>query len=57
MAIQTLFLTNTTFNNNLCNIGKDIWAERDPVKYEQYTIYESNNDQKVARKMKEKKNP
>ncbi|NRB64311.1 MAG: hypothetical protein HRU40_15010 [Saprospiraceae bacterium] len=41
----------------LCNIGKDIWAERDPVKYEQYTIYESNNDQKIARKMKEKKNP
>lgn len=38
----------------LSNIGKDIWAERDPVKYEQYTIYESNNDQKIARKMKEK---
>ena len=37
----------------LSNIGKDIWAERDPVKYEQYTIYESNNDQKIARKMKE----
>jgi len=36
----------------LSNIGKDIWAERDPVKYEQYTIYESNNDQKIARKMK-----
>ena len=34
----------------LCNIGKDIWAEVDPVKYEQYTIYESNNDQKIARK-------
>lgn len=38
----------------LSNIGKDIWAERDPVKYEQYTIYESNNDQKIARKRKEK---
>ena len=36
----------------LCNIGKDIWAERDPVKYENYTIYESNNDQKIARKEK-----
>ena len=34
----------------LCNIGKDIWAEKDPVKYEHYTIYESNNDQKLARK-------
>ena len=36
----------------LCNIGKDIWAETDPIKYEQYTIYESNNDQKIARKQK-----
>ncbi len=34
----------------LCDIGKDIWAEKDPVKYEGYTIYESNNDQKKARK-------
>lgn len=34
----------------LCNIGKDIWSEKDPVKYEQYTIYESNNEQKKARK-------
>ncbi len=38
----------------LCNIGKDIWVETDTVKYEQYTIYESNNDQKIARKEKEK---
>lgn len=38
----------------LCNIGKDIWAEKDSVKYEQYTIYESNNDQKIARKNREK---
>ncbi len=38
----------------LCNIGKDIWAEVDPVKYENYTIYESNNDQKIARKEREK---
>ena len=36
----------------LCNIGKDIWAERDLPKYENYTIYESNNDQKIARKEK-----
>ncbi|MFT4665221.1 MAG: hypothetical protein ACI8YQ_003349 [Polaribacter sp.] len=34
----------------LCNIGKDIWAEKDVTKYENYTIYESNNYQKVARK-------
>ncbi len=37
----------------LCNIGKDIWAEVDPVKYEQYCIYESNNEQKKARKARE----
>ncbi len=37
----------------LCNIGKDIWAEKDPVKYENYTIYESNNEQKKARKEQE----
>ena len=40
----------------LCNIGKDIWAESDNIKYENYTIYESNNDQKIARKLKEGKN-
>ena len=34
----------------LCNIGKDIWAEKDVTKYENYTIYESNNDQKLLRK-------
>lgn len=33
-----------------CNIGKDIWADKDPVKYEQYVVYESNNEQKKARK-------
>ncbi len=38
----------------LCNIGKDIWAEKDPVRYEQYCIYESNNEQKKARKEQEK---
>jgi hypothetical protein len=36
----------------LCNIGKDIWAEKDPAKYEQYALYESNNEQKKARKRK-----
>ncbi|MEL6867174.1 MAG: hypothetical protein AAFP19_22305 [Bacteroidota bacterium] len=43
----------------LCNIGKDIWAETDVVKYENYVIYESNNDQKIARKEREneKKQP
>lgn len=35
----------------LCNIGKDVWAEIDPVKYENYTIYESNNEQKKTRKI------
>jgi len=34
----------------VCNIGKDIWAENNKSKYENYTIYESNNDQKKARK-------
>lgn len=34
----------------LCDIGKDIWASRDRVKYDQYCIYESNNDEKIARK-------
>ncbi len=38
----------------LCNIGKDIWVETDLAKYENYTIYESNNDQKIARKEKTK---
>ncbi len=37
----------------LCEIGKDIWADKDPIKYEAYTIYESNNEQKKARKVKE----
>jgi hypothetical protein len=35
-----------------CNIGKDIWAEKDPIKYDQYVVYESNNEQKKARKAK-----
>lgn len=34
----------------LCNIGKDVWGEKDPSKYENYCIYESNNEQKKKRK-------
>lgn len=34
----------------LCDIGKDIWADRNPVFYENYCIYESNNEQKKERK-------
>ncbi|MGH1336153.1 MAG: hypothetical protein ACRBFS_08500 [Aureispira sp.] len=34
----------------VCNIGKDVWAESNKAKYENYTIYESNNEQKKARK-------
>lgn len=37
----------------LCNIGKDIWAESNKAKYEGYILYESNADQKRARKAKE----
>ena len=36
----------------LADIGKDIWAEKDPVKYEQYCLYESNAEQKRMRKQK-----
>jgi hypothetical protein len=36
----------------LSDIGKDIWAVKDRVKYDQYCIYESNNDEKKARKTK-----
>jgi hypothetical protein len=36
----------------LCDIGKDIWVERDRTKYDFYCLYESNNDQKKARKAK-----
>lgn len=36
----------------LCNIGKDIWDNKDKAKYENYCLYESNNDQKIARKEK-----
>jgi hypothetical protein len=37
----------------LCDIGKDIWAEKDRAKYDFYCLYESNNDQKKARKERE----
>jgi hypothetical protein len=39
-----------------CNIGKDIWAEKDRIKYQNYVIYESNNEQKKLRKQKLKLN-
>ncbi len=34
----------------LCNIGKDIWDNIDKAKYENYCLYESNNEQKKERK-------
>lgn len=34
----------------ICEIGKDIWTEKNKAKYENYCIYDSNNDQKIARK-------
>ena len=37
----------------VCNIGKDIWVETDATKYEQYCIYESNNEQKKERKKRQ----
>lgn len=37
----------------LADIGKDIWVERDRVKYDQYCLYESNADQK--RDLRERK--
>jgi hypothetical protein len=37
----------------LCDIGKDIWVEKDRSKYDFYCLYESNNEQKKARKAKE----
>lgn len=39
----------------LCKIGKDIWREKDPNRYELYCIYESNNDIKKAKKIKDSK--
>ena len=36
----------------VCNVGKDIWVDKDPIKYEQYCVYDSNNDQKIARKQR-----
>lgn len=39
----------------LCKIGKDIWREKDRTRYDKYCIYESNNDQKIERKEKAKK--
>jgi hypothetical protein len=34
----------------VCDIGKDIWATTDRIKYDQYCIYDSNNEEKKARK-------
>lgn len=39
----------------LCKIGKDLWREKDPNRYELYCIYESNNDIKKAKKEKDLK--
>ena len=36
----------------VCNIGKDAWAARDRVKYDQYCVYDSNNEQKKEGKQK-----
>jgi hypothetical protein len=36
----------------VCTIGKDTWDGKDVAKYDQYCIYESNNDQKKARKVR-----
>jgi hypothetical protein len=37
---------------DICNIGKDVWMDKDRVKYDQYCVYESNNDQKIVRKQR-----
>ncbi len=37
----------------ICDIGKDIWATKDRVKYDQYCIYDSNNEDKKKRKQKQ----
>lgn len=39
----------------LCDMGKDIWAESNHVKYEAYVLYESNADQKRLLREKKKK--
>ncbi|MBP7184715.1 MAG: hypothetical protein KBA06_04340 [Saprospiraceae bacterium] len=36
----------------LCNIGKDIWDNKNAIFYENYVLYESNNEQKKASKEK-----
>lgn len=38
----------------LCDIGKDIWFEKDRIKYDQYCLYESNAEQKRAKKARER---
>ncbi|MFM8449798.1 MAG: hypothetical protein ACKOAY_06800, partial [Haliscomenobacter sp.] len=39
----------------LCDIGKDIWADKNPVSSANYCIYERHNEQKKARKLRENK--
>jgi hypothetical protein len=36
----------------VCNIGKDIWAETNRTKYDNYCIYESNAEQKRQHRQK-----
>lgn len=36
----------------VCEIGKSAWAETDKAKYDSYTIYDSNNEQKKIAKQK-----
>ena len=38
----------------VCNIGKDIWAEKNKSKYDNYCIYESNAEQKRQAKKRSK---
>ena len=55
IAVENRIETGNTIYKEmvlLCDIGKDIWAETDLAKYENYAIYESNNDQKKKRKAK-----
>ena len=40
----------------LCNIGKNIWEDKDKARYNNYVIYESNNEIKKARMAAKKEN-
>ena len=60
VADRDIAVENRTIQGNkiydeliiLCDIGKDLWADNDTVKYEGYVLYESNNEQKKKRKKK-----